>query len=92
MEDVVLLDGYYKEGIVHLFMQNVLSQRIFVIDQCIDCLVDQCQFILVDLDYFIDELNAKAIQSYCGCDDAKKNSKTKTNPDLDQNDLLDFDY
>jgi hypothetical protein len=37
MIDIILLDGYYKEGIVHLFVQDINSKRIFIIDQCMEC-------------------------------------------------------
>jgi hypothetical protein len=63
--DVKLLDGYYKEGNVHLFVQDVNSHRIYTIENCIECADNECTWMLVDLDYFIDRINANN-KSSCG--------------------------
>lgn len=57
--DVKLMDGYYKDGIVYLFVQDVNSQRIFTIENCIEYAENECTWMLVDLNYFIDKSNAK---------------------------------
>jgi hypothetical protein len=57
--DVKLLDGYYKAGIVYLFVQDINSQRIYNIENCIEFAENECTWMLVDLDYFIDKSNAK---------------------------------
>jgi hypothetical protein len=92
MADVILLDGYYKEGIVHLFVQDIQSHRIFIMDQSMEYSEDQCQFFLVDLNYFIDKLNFNAIQSYCGCNKTTNKPETKLNSKSSRGDLLDFDF
>jgi hypothetical protein len=56
--DVKLMDGYYKAGIVYLFVQDVNSQRIFTVKNYIECGENECKWMLVDLDYFIDRINA----------------------------------
>lgn len=73
MSDVILVDCYYREGIINLIVQDIRSQRVFIIDHCIECPENECKWILVDLNYFIDKMNDKAIRQYCGdCNDPKK--------------------
>jgi len=48
---------------------------------------------LIDLNYFIDKMNIKALQSYCrNCNDPKKKPNTEINPKSNQDDLLDFEF
>jgi hypothetical protein len=66
MSDVKLLDGYFEDGVINLIVQDIISQRIFAIDQCIECAEKQCTWVLVDLDYFIDRINAGINKSCYG--------------------------
>jgi hypothetical protein len=66
MYSVKLLDGYFEDGVINLIVQDIISQRIFTIDHCIECAEKQCTWVLVDLDYFIDRINAGINKSYCG--------------------------
>jgi hypothetical protein len=59
VSDVTLLDGYYKAGIVYLFVQDVSSHRIYTIENFIECAETECTWMLVDLKYFIDKINTK---------------------------------
>jgi hypothetical protein len=71
--DVKLLDVYYNEDAVHMIVQDVKSQQTFTIVQHVDGEEVYCTSIVVDLDYFIDQLNLKAIKQYCGnCKVAEK--------------------
>jgi hypothetical protein len=84
MSDVLLVDCYYHEEVIHLIVEDVQSHKVFTISQCLDRY--DCTWILVDLNYFHDLRDAKAIQNYCGCDDNKKgpnfDSTTKATDDL----------
>jgi hypothetical protein len=94
MTDVILLDVYYYERVIHLILQDFLSYKTFTIGQHIECPEIDCTWILIDLNYFIDKMNANAIRKYCKkCHYADVNSiagsKSKQNRD---DDLLDFDF
>ena len=94
MTDVILLDVYYYERVIHLILQDILSHRTFTIEQQIECTERDCTWILIDLNYFIDKMNANAIIKYCRkCHDPDvkpiDNSKSKQNRD---DDLLEFDF
>jgi hypothetical protein len=54
---VRLQDAYYSEGIINLLLQDIFSQETFTIVQQIECTGDHYKWILIDLDYFNDELN-----------------------------------
>jgi hypothetical protein len=64
--NVRLLDVYYYEDAVHMIVQGILSQQSFTIVLHIDEGEVHCTSMVVDLDYFIDQLNVKAIKQYCG--------------------------
>jgi len=73
MTDVQLLDVYYNEDAVHMIVQGIISQQVFTIVLNVDGGEVNCTSMIVDLDYFIDQLNLKAIKQYCGnCKTAEK--------------------
>ena len=63
---VRLLDVYYSEGIITLVLQDIFSQETFTIDQQMKCTRGHYKWILSDLDFFYDKMNANLIKSYCG--------------------------
>lgn len=74
MTDVLLLDVYYNDDAVNLIVQAITSQQVFTIVLHVDGGEVNCTSMFVDLDYFIDQLNVKAIKQYCGnCKAADKN-------------------
>ena len=92
--DVVLVDCYYYEGLIHLIVRDIRSQRVFTIDHCLECPENDCTWVLVDLDYFIDRMDTKAIRQYCGnCDDTKKKpSDENKHQNIHDDDLLEFEF
>lgn len=93
MTDVNLIDVYFDEGVINLIVQDIISQKTFCLNQYIKCPQNPCKWILIDFNFFIDEMNAKAIQSYCGkYADTKKKSVAKSNPKKLNDDLLDFEF
>jgi hypothetical protein len=93
MYDVTLLDVFYKEGVINMIVREMLSHKKFNIKYCIGCPEHQCTWMLIDLDYFIDKLNANAIKQYCGkCSDAKNKPVSEIKPIQSHDDLLEFDY
>jgi len=89
MSDVKLVDVYFFEGIIYLILQDIQSQRVFTIDHCLECPENDCTWVLIDLNLFINEIE---IQQYCGnCDDKGKNNRAEGNPKIND-DLLEFDF
>ena len=78
MTDVRLLDVYYNEDAVHMIVQAVTTQQVFTIVLHVDGGKVNCTSMFVDLDYFIDQLNMKAIKQYCGNCKADEKHQTKT--------------
>jgi hypothetical protein len=78
--DVRLLDVYYYQDAVHVIVQGILSQQTFTIVLHVDDGEVYCTSIVVDMDYFIDQLNMKAIKQYCGnCKSAEKTNQKPNN-------------
>jgi hypothetical protein len=70
--DVRLLDVYFNEA-VNMIVQGIISQQIFTIVLHVDDGEVNCTTLVVDLDYFIDQLNIEVIKQYCGnCKAAEK--------------------
>jgi hypothetical protein len=94
MIDVILLDVYFYERVIHLILQDILSYKTFTIGQQIECTEIDCTWILIDLNYFIDKMNANAKRKYCvKCHDPVVNSRdgSKSKQNL-EDDILEFDF
>ena len=78
MTDVQLLDVYYNEDAVHMIVRAVTSQQVFTTVLHVDGGEVNCTSMFVDLDYYIDQLNMKAIKQYCGNCKAAGKHKSKT--------------
>jgi hypothetical protein len=92
MSDVNLVDVYYYQGFINLIVQDIRSQEVYSLDHLIKCPEEACKWVLVDLDYFLDKMNANAIRQYCKCDEAKKETVPEKSHKLEQEDLLEFDF
>lgn len=90
MDEVLMLDGFYYEGDFHLISQDIHTRRISDIHFCLGCPEKPCRMILVDMDFFNDKMNAKAIKQYCNCtENIQKKSGTESNR---SNDMLEFEF
>ena len=49
---IKLLDVYYQDKRVNLIVRDIITQRIFKIEDCIEFTEHQCTWMLIDLDYF----------------------------------------
>jgi hypothetical protein len=76
--DVRLIDVYYYEDAIHMIVQAVTSMQVFSIVLHVDGGKVNCTSMVVDLDYFIDQLNLKAIKQYCGNCKAAEKHQSKT--------------
>ena len=93
MYDVKLVDVYFNAGVINMIVREMLSQKNFNMKLNIDCTKNDCKWMLVDLDYFIDKMNANAIKQYCwNCDNTNKKPAAENDSKSDRYDLLDFDY
>ena len=94
MTAIVLVDLFYYKGNIHLIVQNINTQRVSIVSFCLECPESNCTRYLVDIDYFIDRMDAKAIRQYGGnCDGTKKNpSDENKHQNIHDDDLLEFEF
>jgi len=91
---VKLVDSSYNKGMLHLIVMDIRSQIVSTFDHSLSFPECECTWLLIDMDYFKDREDIKAIQSYCDYDiDSKMKSiseiRHKSNYD---NNLLDFEF
>jgi hypothetical protein len=91
MTEVTLVDLFYYKGNIHLIVQDINSHRVYKVSFCLECPESNCTRYLVDVNYFIDRLDAKAIRDYCACDANKKQSVGKGTA-IPAGDLLEFEF
>ena len=90
---VKLLDGYYNKGFVYLFVMDLQTDRVYIVDLFIECPEDKCTCLLYELKDFNKLKDYQAVKSYCGkVDDAKKKPLDNCKTNITDNDLLEFDY
>jgi hypothetical protein len=93
VHQVKLLDAYFNKGFVYLFVMDLHTDRVYIVDLFIECPEDKCTWLLYDLKDFNKLKDYQAIKSYCGKgDDAKKKSLDNCKTNINDNDLLEFDY
>jgi hypothetical protein len=93
MYPVILLDAYFEDGLVHLNVQDIRTQKKFTIDHCIQCPENRCKWVLIDLDYVNNLLDYETIKSYCGkCAANNKKTVARSNYKDGNNDLLEFEF
>jgi phosphatidylinositol kinase/protein kinase (PI-3 family) len=59
VRQVRLQDAYYDDGIIYLLLQDIFSQETFTIDLQIECTGDHYSWVLIDLDFIVEELNSE---------------------------------
>jgi hypothetical protein len=92
MNEIVLIDLFYFEGNVHLISQDIHTKRVSNINFPLECPETNCTRFLVDVNYFIDKMDAKVTQSYCGkCIEDKKKPISEGKPKYND-DLLEFEF
>ncbi len=90
INEIVLVDLFYYEGNIHLISQDIHTKRVSNLSFPLKCPEKHCTLLVVDIDYFINKMDIRAIGEYCGCADKKKpisEGKIKITDDL-----LDFDF
>jgi hypothetical protein len=88
-----LLDVYYNKGLVYLFVMDLNSERVYIVDLCLECTEDKCQWVLYDLKDYDILKDYSAIKSYCRKGkDAKENTDVESEPHHSHDDLLEFEF
>ena len=93
VQQVKLLDAYYSKCYVYLFVMDLQTDRVSIVDLFIECPEDKCTWLLYELKDFNKLKDYQAVKSYCGkVDDAKKKPLDNCKTNITDNDLLEFDY
>jgi hypothetical protein len=91
LTEILLKDLFFFEGIIYLISEDIKTHQISIVSFPLKCTESICTRYVVDLNYFHERSNEKAIRQYCGdCVNNKKsigNSKTEA-----ADDLLEFDF
>lgn len=90
MTTIVLIDLFFYEGLIHLISEDINNRRVSIVSFCLECPESNCTRYLVDVNYFIDRLDAKAIRDYCDCSDIRKHISEGNARFTD--DLLEFEF
>jgi hypothetical protein len=91
MTEVILVDLFIYQSYVHLIVQDINTRRISRVSFCLECPETDCTRLLVDINYFIDRMDEKAIRDYCGCCGNHSHPISKSSP-KSTDDLLDFEF
>jgi hypothetical protein len=91
MTEVILVDLFYYKDNFHLIVQDIRSQRLYIISQRLECPESNCTRFIVDIDYFINRMDDQAIKDYCRCDTNKKQPAVKGTAKA-ADDLLEFEF
>lgn len=93
MIDVNLIDVYFDEGVINLIVQDIISQKTFCLNQYIKCPQNLCKWILIDIDFYFDDMKSNIIKSFCGkCDNIMMKHIAQRRCKNSTDDLLDFEF
>lgn len=62
---VKLLDAYYNNDFVYLFVMNIDTERVHIIDICVSCPESDCKWVLFELEDQRKLRDYLAAKSYC---------------------------
>jgi len=89
--EIILIDLFYYESSIHLIAEDIRTSRVSIVSFSVECPESHCTKYLVDTDYFIDRMNARAIEQYCWCTNHKKQPIGESKGKF-TDDLLEFDF
>jgi hypothetical protein len=88
-----LLDVYFNKGHVYMFVLDLQTDRVFIVDLCMECPVNKCDWILCDWDELNKLKDYETIKNYCNkCTDTKNKPVAQNNCKHSNNDLLEFEF
>ena len=93
VHQVKLLDAYYSKGYVYLFVMDLQTDRVYIVDICMECPEDKCTWLLYDLKDYDKLKDYQAVKSYCekGDENKQKTTANKNSRKL-KDDLLEFEF
>ena len=88
-----LLDGFFYKGFVYLFVIDLNSERVYIVDMCMECPDGKCTWVLYDMKDYNKHKDYTAIKSYCqkGNENKQKTAANRNSRKLND-DLLEFDF
>jgi hypothetical protein len=90
---IKLIDAYYLNGKVHLFVVDLKTERIYTVDACVECPESKCTWVIFESGDQEKLLDYLAINLYCQeCDEAKDNTDVESHPQHGHDDLLEFEF
>lgn len=92
---IKLIDAYYLNGNIHLFVVDIKTERIYVVDICVECPESKCTWVIFELGDQEKLLDYLAIKSYCQrCDYSEDSTNTigESHPQHSHDDLLEFEF
>lgn len=99
IKKVKLIDAYYRDGIVYVFLLNLDSDNAYILDIPVienetDC---DFEFFICDIDKYQSFRELITVKLYCNKDDADNKidsnmHETRSDNKNDRNALLEFDY
>jgi hypothetical protein len=93
MTAIVLKDLFFYEGYIHLIAEDINTHKASIIHFELEGPESNCTRFLVDVNYFIDRMDAKTIQDYCGdCSDKDQKSEVESKAKSNKVDLIEFDF
>jgi len=95
VQKIKLIDAYYLDGKVHLFVMDIITERIYVVDAWVECPESKCTWVIFESGDRKKLQDYLAIKSYCQrCDDSEDNNDTivPSKLQIDNDDLLEFDF
>ncbi len=91
MTEVTLVDLFYYRGNIHLIVQDINTKRVSIVSFCLECPESNCTRYIVDIGYFTDRLDDRAIKDYCQCGTNKRQPVGKGESKA-ADDLLEFEF
>jgi hypothetical protein len=93
LTEIVLIDLFCYKSHIHLIAEDISTHRVSIVSFCLECPQTNCTKFLVDIKYFIQRMNERAIKDYCGdCNKDEKKSVKGISTKSSHDDLLEFEF
>ena len=90
MTEIVLIDLFLYKGKIYLVSEDIATRRVFKVSFPLECPEKECTLLVVDINFFIDRADDRAIKDYCVCDNKGQPVGKKKTKAAD--DLLEFEF
>jgi hypothetical protein len=89
MTEIVLIDLFLYKSKIYLVSEDIATRRVFKVSFPLECPENECTLLVVDINFFKERMDDRAINDYCGCSTNKKKPLGKTKA---ADDLLEFEF